>query len=594
MLSTSRSAVPTGLLLLSLLVALISLEPTTAIVTNSNFYADRESCTQMGCGGVGHVCSCRANCTQTDACCSDYAEVCQERPPPLQLRDINLVFTTDLHAWLSPRVHEPFLNASIAHVVSLVDHLRQLAAVQQRDVFFFDNGDINDGTGLSASSQDHVGALLPILLGVGFDALNIGNHELYQLNLGNEGQGEACAITGMRTRGYLDAYGGRYLTSNVVWASNNQTVGRPFIVLHGEFGTKLLVFGFLYNMEDHCDAVRVLDVAAVVQSAWFVKALEGMGRSSDAIVVLAHMDYRDELVEVILTAIRGVLGEAKPVQFITGHSHIRGWRRVDAYSSSFEAGCKLNTLGYTSFNKEATTAKLDFYKADITGNIAEFERVSNASQASSALSPKGKAVQKILQKMDSEYNLTSTLGCSPRRYQKWVPMTSPNSLAALYMNEVLPKFLFDSASDRPQWTLLGSSALGYDIFEGPITRNDIYTTSPYGNFWFQLEGVRGWDLQELQKRLVRLHAWTEPKKIASGLPPYISTGDTWGWESYNFVYCDFDALTFEGTLREILKGKLPTRTLFRPDLNTSSVLTKWAESEPCHDGVHRSSFLRRE
>lgn len=35
-----------------------------------------------------------------------------------------------------------------------------------------------------------------------------------------------------------------------------------------------LVFGFLYNMEDHCDAVEVLNVKDVMTSSWFLSALD--------------------------------------------------------------------------------------------------------------------------------------------------------------------------------------------------------------------------------------------------------------------------------------------------------------------------------
>ena len=74
--------------------------------------------------------------------------------------------------------------ASPFHPLSLeaLEHLRHDARGQQRDVFFFDNGDINDGTGLSASAEDHVEYLAPVLRMAGYDALNVGNHELYQRN----------------------------------------------------------------------------------------------------------------------------------------------------------------------------------------------------------------------------------------------------------------------------------------------------------------------------------------------------------------------------------------------------------------------------
>ena len=61
----------------------------------------------------------------------------------------------------------------------------------------------------------------------------------------------------------------------------------------GAFGTKLLVFGFLYDMPDHCPAVRVQKVEAVVGSGWFRAALAGPGAVADAVVVLAHMDADD-------------------------------------------------------------------------------------------------------------------------------------------------------------------------------------------------------------------------------------------------------------------------------------------------------------
>ena len=45
-------------------------------------------------------------------------------------------------------------------------------------------------------------------------------------------------------------------------------------MIEGKFGTKLLVFGFLYNMHDHCDAVEVLDVEDVLASQWFKEAVQ--------------------------------------------------------------------------------------------------------------------------------------------------------------------------------------------------------------------------------------------------------------------------------------------------------------------------------
>lgn len=49
-------------------------------------------------------------------------------------------------------------------------------------------------------------------------------------------------------------------------------------------------------------------------------------RSEDAVVVLAHMDYRDDLVDLLWQSIRARVGKSKPIQILAGHSHIRGYR----------------------------------------------------------------------------------------------------------------------------------------------------------------------------------------------------------------------------------------------------------------------------
>ena len=139
------------------------------------------SCKTIGCGGgSATTCWCIPSCFSFDDCCDDYADACPELRPTLNLGEVNMLITTDLHSWIEGRSHDAHLNASLAHVVSALDHLRTAAAAQNRDVFFFDNGDINDGTGLSATAPDHVDFLSPVMQTARYDALNIGNHELYQ------------------------------------------------------------------------------------------------------------------------------------------------------------------------------------------------------------------------------------------------------------------------------------------------------------------------------------------------------------------------------------------------------------------------------
>ena len=97
--------------------------------------------------------------------------------------------------------------------------------------------DINDGTGLSAFAGDHVQYLAPILRQVPYDALNAGNHELYQRNGGaGELPGSACPIDALNASGFIDSWNGTYLTSNIVWAKTKKHVGSQYLLLEGEFG----------------------------------------------------------------------------------------------------------------------------------------------------------------------------------------------------------------------------------------------------------------------------------------------------------------------------------------------------------------------
>ena len=194
------------------------------------------SCKTLGCGGGrDKTCSCTTSCWSFSSCCDDYGTVCPEQSPTIQLGDVNMLITTDLHSWIEGRTHESLLNASLAHVVSALDHLRKAADVEKRDVFFFDNGDINDGTGLSATAPDHVEFLAPVMQSARYDALNLGNHELYQRNghgivtrfrvtEGNarksesepllasaesEVEGPACPVVGLKESGYIASWQGR-------------------------------------------------------------------------------------------------------------------------------------------------------------------------------------------------------------------------------------------------------------------------------------------------------------------------------------------------------------------------------------------------
>jgi 2',3'-cyclic-nucleotide 2'-phosphodiesterase (5'-nucleotidase family) len=76
-------------------------------------------------------------------------------------------------------------------------------------LFFFDSGDIVEGTGLSDASSVHGERILPIVQQVPYDAITIGNHELYHSE----------TVRALRDSGFIAGWHGRYLTANVLDAS---------------------------------------------------------------------------------------------------------------------------------------------------------------------------------------------------------------------------------------------------------------------------------------------------------------------------------------------------------------------------------------
>jgi len=492
---------------------------------------------------------------------------------------VNFLVTTDLHSWIEGRRHQPHLDATLGHVVAALEHLRHDARGQQRDVFFFDNGDINDGTGLSASAEDHVEYLAPVLRMAGYDALNVGNHELYQRNGYGLVPGAACPVVALHESGYISSWKGRYLTSNVVWANTLQPIGNRYAMISGEFGTKLLVFGFLYNMEDHCDAVEVLKVEDVMTSSWFLSALDEATVSVDAVVVLAHMDYRDDLVDLLWQSIRARVGKSKPIQILAGHSHIRGYRQLDDYASVYEAGCKLDTVGFLSFQHRADGNGLSFEHANITGNINDMAGALHVESLPPAIK-----VQKALVAAKEAAGSERILGCSREHYYLSNPLQENNSLWSFYMETVIPEILFSNRDDR--LAIVGTGALSYDIFPGTFTVDDVYTTSPYGNFWLILEKIPG---QHLQQLLAELNGRSDIRRLAhrgARVPSYVSSGVPEVSKTYDLIFCDFDQEIIVQHLKTLVKHQLQAPQVFRPASNTSSVLEAWFQKQPCGEETH--------
>ena len=129
---------------------------------------------------------------------------------PLAWREINILHLTDVHSWISGhrhseasvstgyggpwrRVATAAQDADYGDLLSLIERLKAEASRRGVALFVFNSGDVVDGTGLSNLTPVNGQNLTPLLQALPFDAVAVGNHELYESatvgNLVELGQG---------------------------------------------------------------------------------------------------------------------------------------------------------------------------------------------------------------------------------------------------------------------------------------------------------------------------------------------------------------------------------------------------------------------
>jgi 2',3'-cyclic-nucleotide 2'-phosphodiesterase (5'-nucleotidase family) len=325
-----------------------------------------------------------------------------------------------------------------------------------------------------------------------------GNHELYE---------KANVEYMMRPGGWVDWWGSRYITSNILRTENTEeNLGRRYRLLKG-INSNLLVFGFLYDMPDATNLVTIDRVEDVMKENWFRRALTQ--EKYDAILVLAHMDLVDPLVSTILSGIRQNVGNGMPVQFITGHSHYRGYSVLDSLSTSFEAGRFLDTVGFVSFPTAKTVgdagenATHKFERVFIDAKKGVLGAVLGLQEFDT---PAGTDLSKFIEKTQEKMGLREEVGCAPHDYYLNATLDDEQSLWRLYRDEVVPKMFFSQYTDHPGddpnktnailFVSLGS--FRYDLFaNSKLLVDDIVSVSPFQDVIYYMGPVSGNTILEL-------------------------------------------------------------------------------------------------
>jgi len=517
---------------------------------------------------------------------------------PLPFNDINILVVTDVHSWVaSQKRHESQYNVDYGHVVSFYEQL--IPRSSEQNLFFVMNGDFMDGTGLSEYPPEH---LVELLKKMPFDALNVGNHELYF---------NSTVDFMLQKGGFVDHFGEKYVTSNVLLnrPPRNPPLGgsKRYTVMEGP-SAQVLVFGFLYDMPDHCSNVIVKTVENVIEEKWFLEALQNT--DYDAILCLSHMDVEDELLSLILHKIRDILGDADmPIHFITGHTHYRGFKELDnstdfssnkkRKSTSFEAGHYLDTIGFLSFDRDSDVKDDEYNQVDHVFIDANVDTLSQILGMDDFMTPYGKEVQDLILQTEQEMNLFDVLGCAPTHYYLDYELSRPQSLWRFFMEQVINAYYFGDSKAQNSVYVQSSGSFRYDIYEGEVTLNDIKTVNPWNNTIVSVTTmIEGMELIHILgdddgtiNSLKNSVFW----KI--NLPTFVSSKDSFDQRKVYELYTnDFDLPAILTRMKHVLGDErtdaivhLEYQTMATTDLLFNFVAEKWQHHKSCKHNVKKES-----
>jgi 2',3'-cyclic-nucleotide 2'-phosphodiesterase (5'-nucleotidase family) len=430
----------------------------------------------------------------------------------LPFGDVNILVVTDVHSWIAGHArHEVNTDADYGDILSFYQHLKRHADIMKKDLFFVMNGDFMDGTGLSTVPPIH---LTPLLEQMPWDVVNLGNHELYH-----------NATVEWIVKDFVPHWQGKVLTSNSLLESTLAPIGNRYTYLHGSYSNStILTFGFLFDFTANCATAIVEQVEEVVRQEWFVHVLQK--GNFDAILVMAHMHVTDPLITVLRTAMRAIVGHDMPIQFITGHSHIRGYELLDDNSVSFEAGRFLDTVGFCSFPLLKTKEKAKRASGDTATRFPHVFLDTNRKSLAKVLGISSfdlptvsgiSLTDKIHQTQDS-LGLLQPVGCSPREYYLASGMESEQSLWGLYIKSVVPTML--THHNESLVFVQATGAFRYDLFPGTMVLDDVIAVCPFNDTIYKIaQDILGSELLEILRV-----ATTQPNSaLQTGSPlPYFA------------------------------------------------------------------------
>ncbi|EIE78950.1 hypothetical protein RO3G_03655 [Rhizopus delemar RA 99-880] len=454
-------------------------------------------------------------------------------------------------------------NGDLGDFYSFTVRMKQKAKKLKKDLFIVDTGDTHDGDGLSDVTDPRGEVTQPLITNIPYDILTIGNHELYVDN-----------ITTDTVRHFVPHWNGRYLAANVYFKDlqTNKTtqIGNKYTYFKGEFGTRVLAYGFLFNFAGNGNNSVVNYVEDEIAKPWFNQSLKA--HTPDIITIIGHIGIRYDEFKAILKAVRAH-HPTIPIAVLGGHTDFTVY---DGRAAGIESGRYMETIGFFSVDGiSKSSGNLTFNRRYLDQNRATYIYHSVDGKEKKFDTTKGKKMSSKIYKLREKLQLSQHLGCAPQDYPLYsVPVTNSSSLYHLVTHEVLPKTVADTSRKNTAFFLYNGGGLRYDIFKGPFTESNVYQISPFEDNFYCIYDV---PLSTARKVLPILNHegddtphsaipfYDSPAYVGSDLPTNVDDSTL-----IDIVYLDF----FDNQLRGILKNLTGTswtaNTTYSPYTNLMS------------------------
>ncbi|KAG8922653.1 hypothetical protein FRC00_007164, partial [Tulasnella sp. 408] len=292
--------------------------------------------------------------------------------------------------------------------------MKELAAARGADLLVVDSGDMHDGNGLSdgfpeggvdGHETNKIFARMP------YDALAIGNHELYKY-----------PITLDVYKNFAPKWKGRYLTSNVnitMVSPSGQVTNVPVGERYAKFttsqGRKVTALGVLFNFVNYARNTTVQEPELLVAEKWFQDVIE---EEPDFFLLLGHMAVYEDNWPVVFAAIRERHPQT-PIFIFGGHTHIRDCVMLDDRSMALESGRYMETVGWMSATLPSKGKDMKFSRRYLDNNRVTYQASINYHTNTTATTfdtPGGLAITRSLYDLVAKFNLGTTFGVVPQDY----------------------------------------------------------------------------------------------------------------------------------------------------------------------------------